>query len=830
MHLSSIDSFLQVLNKYGIVGSLSATESCTEAITVYCRNNPDGSVRWIWPSNSRHADFLRFYHIEGFSKRSVAVVVRFLFNAGMGKFFRNASFVFYMSPENRQIMEKTWTSRWALFTGTPGPNRKAVLWNKDPGKAIGCFAKIALSPRAEKNSMQEARVIQLLTKQQLPFIHLPVLRSESSSVLQLSDISKGTVRYNHFFQLPTAAVQSWLLHGLGKHTIAGSAPLPGLSRSLQSIAENPDPRIPSALLVQIGQLLQQVQQQPCLLTSFSHGDFTPWNIMARGRKIGMIDWELADPQKPALFDLFHFIYQSNCLIGNKGFAAIRKEINSLFAAPAWQCFARKYQINWQEAERQYLVFNLIQQLTIYKAQPQWHMQVQWLLKTWQDAVRWQLQQTGCISAREMLLDDLQQQLPAYGHALLKWTHGAALQLLPEEADIDICMPRQAALALLEWLAGHIMVKGMRISRQSHMFQVKIILISGQLVHLDLIYRLERKGLVFMDVEDLLAGALPAKNGLRFPLPEHDFAYVWMFYWLNGAEVPLHYQVWFNEMEHWKTARINHWIHFNGLKEVHDFKELWGKKEYYAPLLKRYLGALPANNLLKYCGRFISYAWNKVCNYRRQKGFVVTFSGVDGAGKSTVLNLVRLKVEKNLRERVVVLRHRPSILPILSSIRYGKKAAEQRAASILPRQGRNKNWLSSAFRFSYYYLDYLFGQFYIQLRYVWMGYVVLYDRYYFDMINDSERSNIKVPPKLVKWLYRLLVKPRLNFFLYAETKTILERKRELEPAVIGMLTQQYMQLFNKLDQGARHSRYIPVENENMLKTLHIVFDHIKKAAL
>ena len=116
--------------------------------------------------------------------------------------------------------------------------------------------------------------------------------------------------------------------------------------------------------------------------------------------------------------------------------------------------------------------------------------------------------------------------------------------------------------------------------------------------------------------------------------------------------------------------------------------------------------------------------------------------------------IRQKIEKQLRMPVVVLRHRPSILPIISAYTMGKEAAEQKAASTLPRQGKNNSTLSSLLRFAYYYTDYVLGQFYIQVKYVLRGKVVVYDRYYFDFINDSKRSNISLPNWFTKSIHLL----------------------------------------------------------------------------
>ena len=226
------------------------------------------------------------------------------------------------------------------------------------------------------------------------------------------------------------------------------------------------------------------------------------------------------------------------------------------------------------------------------------------------------------------------------------------------------------------------------------------------------------------------------------------------------------------------------------------------------------------------GNQLAYCWDNIRNMKPSAGYIITFSGVDGAGKTTIINKTKNFLEKNLRRKVVVLRHRPSVLPMLSAWKHGREAAEQMSANTMPRQGKNKSSISSLFRFVYYYTDYLLGQFYVQAKYVWRGNVVVYDRYYFDFINDSRRSNIDLPKPFTSWLYRLLVKPEINFFLYAPAETILKRKQEMDEASIKTLTADYLDLFESLSGRYKRSSYISISNIEMTETLSTVFEKIR----
>ena len=224
-----------------------------------------------------------------------------------------------------------------------------------------------------------------------------------------------------------------------------------------------------------------------------------------------------------------------------------------------------------------------------------------------------------------------------------------------------------------------------------------------------------------------------------------------------------------------------------------------------------------------------YVMDTILGMWKDRGMIVTFSGVDGAGKSTIIEEVKIQLEKAYRKRVVVIRHRPSLLPILSAYTKGKKQAEKDAKDTLPRQGSNKSRLSSLIRFSYYYVAYFFGQFVIYYRHVLRGQIVLYDRYYFDFINDAKRSNINLPKLVTKLGYYFLLKPHFNFFLYAQPEVILSRKKELDHETIEVLTSSYKELFKTLDQKSKRAQYSNIENIDIDQTLYSIFNSINQKA-
>lgn len=203
--------------------------------------------------------------------------------------------------------------------------------------------------------------------------------------------------------------------------------------------------------------------------------------------------------------------------------------------------------------------------------------------------------------------------------------------------------------------------------------------------------------------------------------------------------------------------------------------------------------------------------------------IITFSGVDGAGKTTILREFTELLQNEYGQEVIEIRHRPSILPILSAIKHGKKEAEKKTMEVLPRTGNNKSKLSSYFRFFYYLIDYVFGQWVIYFKHTRKGKLVIYDRYYFDFINDARRTNINLDSRFVKFFYKFIFKADMNIFLFASPEIILSRKKEMDADSIIRLTNKYKILFDELGKN-NDEKYITIENIDKAVTMRTIKDH------
>ena len=67
---------------------------------------------------------------------------------------------------------------------------------------------------------------------------------------------------------------------------------------------------------------------PCCM---AHGDFTPWNLLLVSGRLVAFDWELAEEEAPALFDLIHFHFQTGILVRHLAAPALLEELDAVVA-------------------------------------------------------------------------------------------------------------------------------------------------------------------------------------------------------------------------------------------------------------------------------------------------------------------------------------------------------------------------------------------------------------------------------------------------------------------------------------------------------------------
>jgi thymidylate kinase len=428
--------------------------------------------------------------------------------------------------------------------------------------------------------------------------------------------------------------------------------------------------------------------------------------------------------------------------------------------------------------------------------------------------------------RESFLNDFQHFLKGKSYAALKF-YLPEFSNLPLSSDLDLVIAQSELKEIESFVESHLLVNHSEKINKSFMNTIKIHFNDSSFLSIDLINDFIRKGRRYLSASTVLENATEENNVVR-PSILDDIQYAQHFYTLNTSAIPEKYMTIFKEKLEIKNKTeiylnsFNRRYHSNFKSVMETFSFSINKKK----MIKRYIKSKFNQSYLVQC---IKYLKDLIIDLQKNKGFIVTFSGVDGAGKTTIIDIVKKQFEQKYRKEVILLRHRPGILPIISSIKYGgSKNAELEASKRLPRQGTNNNKLSSLIRFSYYFIDYIFGQIYIYFKYILRGKIIIYDRYYYDFINDSKRSNITLERTFIKSLFKFIYKPKFNFYLYNDPEVILRRKQELKKKDIIALNEKYKSLFNEYNFNQKGA-YIQIKNDKKSITIAEIFHTINKVA-
>ena len=782
-------------NTLNTLGYALNSNAVSKELLVQYIDNPDGSIRWIWPANSKRPLFLKFYYIQGVKARLFAWVIQLIFALKLQRLVFKRSKVI----TNDHLISSE--HQWALFTGTVGPNQKYILYQNNATGKQGSFTKIPITPQSRMLINNEVNCLQCLENAGHLSFNLP-------SILN-SDTDLVTFRENERFTKRNSKWTLWhsnMMHSLTKINLLETSYIDfdnrhQISCRIQAL-QNSGLKLPSGIVKKLDYLHQSLSGSS-FLTHLAHGDFTPWNTLSnQSNLLYVYDWELSNSNYPLGFDFFHFIIQKGVLTQHKPWNEIRSEISyhqsDIFKDHCYEKYLALY-----------LLVNVLKYLEIYNSQRSWHTQVHWLLKTWNMALSDVLKSR--INQRELVI------LDCFDHLHSKKYSGLKLQYLPEKlpeySDIDLLMSKNVSNDLVGMLKKHPLVTKLKVQKGMAMTKLFALMSSNQVLSIDTIHKLKRKNLEYMSVPELLEKPYIDKYGIKKVALMDLLQYLGLFYGLNHAKIPSQYDA-YADLICTDNKELDFLINDQFYSDIPNTARL----NIEVKKLVQNKGFSHVKNTLAYC-------FDVLLNILHQRGMVITFSGVDGVGKSTVIENIKKAVEKKFRKRVVVIRHRPSLLPILSAWTKGKARAEKEAAENLPRQGQNRNVLSSLLRFGYYYTDYLLGQLYVYCKHVLRGDVVLYDRYYFDFINDSLRSNIILPKWMLKSGYSFLLKPDLNFFLYADALTILSRKKELSESTINTLTQDYLSLFKKLGRS-NTNQYQAIENICLDQTIGLISSHIQ----
>ncbi|MEF8761575.1 MAG: hypothetical protein V5B36_18180 [Candidatus Accumulibacter sp. UW25] len=168
---------------------------------------------------------------------------------------------------------------------------------------------------------------------------------------------------------------------------------------------------------------------------------------------------------------------------------------------------------------------------------------------------------------------------------------------------------------------------------------------------------------------------------------------------------------------------------------------------------------------------------KVGRFIRPPGAVVAILGVDGVGKSTLIQSILPSLNAATHNAVFIQHLRPGWLPPLSLLK-GQKGILA-GPVVDPHGAIPSGFVGSLCRLAYLTLDYMFGYWLIvRPKIAKRPALIIFDRYAYDMALDPSRFRIGVSGRVAGWFAALAPKPDLIICLHGNPVTIAARKQEL----------------------------------------------------
>lgn len=185
--------------------------------------------------------------------------------------------------------------------------------------------------------------------------------------------------------------------------------------------------------------------------------------------------------------------------------------------------------------------------------------------------------------------------------------------------------------------------------------------------------------------------------------------------------------------------------------------------------------------------------------RKPTGLRIVFLGPDGSGKSTVISAVMQQLSQSFRN--VEYRHlRPGRLPKQSN---STPVTDPHAKPV-----RNK--IGSHIKLLYFWSQYLAGNLlWLYPRYV-RSTLVIFDRYFHDLLADPLRYRFGGSLNLARKLGRTLTQPDLVFILDAPAEVLQSRKQEVTLAESARQREAYQSLVKEFNNAHIINTNQPVE--------------------
>lgn len=390
-------------------------------------------------------------------------------------------------------------------------------------------------------------------------------------------------------------------------------------------------------------------------------------------------------------------------------------------------------------------------------------------------------------------------------------------------DIDIIISRKSLIKIKEGLINLIDQSGWKIITYLNSDRLITYVcaksgVSGtEIVQWDFFVNTSVFGILLMDAEEFLMNK--KYNGFLYYVDiECEFLDKYLYNRAVGSQYPQKYQATRELTERTDVVKKKLYSLY-GVTSVKECDCIGGKKllvrAIWTNLRKR-----PARFLIDIIRFLYTFIKNYVCS---NTGFAIGLTGPDGSGKTTVIELILEQLAPVFGTAHKYYHFRPQLFGNLGEVAHAARIKKEVDCDFnKPHRGSKTGLISSFARLLYYTADYILGYMTKVKTVIRITRIIVFDRYYTDIIVDSRRSRIYLNYKLLYWFGRFFV-PSLdyNILLTAGSEVILKRKQELDSEGICSINEKIEYLSTKEGYSKVLNESIP--EDAVEKILSYIFE-------
>lgn len=362
----------------------------------YFFNNPNGTMRWVYPTSLKFPSFLTLYNASGWKSKLIQVAFKSAFKLGFQSKISKGKFTFFTSVNNEVevLTKESKADNYSIFTGTVGENRKAIIEVNRNGKTTN-FIKVPLGKKSEKLVQREKEQLLKFGALDLRNAIIPtVTTSKNAKVAILSNVQPDGKFYtsNDLTTSHLDVLAEWYNKTKTAVSILELAEYQLIRKNIANLSVYPKPvndlniEMVNSLIDGLQKWFNEIDERQMITVGMAHFDFTPWNMYVTDKQLHIYDWELSKTDLPLLYDAFHFIFQAGILIKRSSLEDLQSEIEELKSSTLVQALSQDPHFDFEQNYRFYVLSVASYYTDLYLKQTPLHAQAHWLVEMWKNVI------------------------------------------------------------------------------------------------------------------------------------------------------------------------------------------------------------------------------------------------------------------------------------------------------------------------------------------------------------------------------------------------------------------------------------------------------------